>query len=279
MEGRGPWRQLVERGSPQRIALINKSAISTTPRVLLSCGSCAPDDNRQLHYEQGACVPVREWRTPTEQEAQLLFASPSAQAAPNRIAIIKIPDALIGILRSLTSQEINSCCGAREIGNPMQDLIVSYLRNVVTFDDHLMFHGLFATPSGRLTTTINPASGRHIGLHFDSWDSQFDFERAAAANRVTINVGTIQRSLLFVNLSLEEMMRLLEIESVPTTGQNGTALGRLFLRSFRSFPVARLLVQPGEAYIASTDFILHDGCTLDATETAWHLTIRGRFSF
>ena len=40
-----------------------------------------------------------------------------------------------------------------------------------------------------------------------------------------------------------------------------TILGRKFLRVFDDYPITRIRVKPGDAYIAPTENIVHDGCT------------------
>jgi hypothetical protein len=191
---------------------------------------------------------------------------------------LQVPQALTKILRSLSAEEIDTACGRRRADNPVQDLLLSYIEKVVDVAGDLTFHGLIGSLPNQPTVSFDPQGGKYIGLHLDSWESDSDEVRSAANNRIAINVGSVERSLLFVDQSIEDMKRLLCSSGIATEGRVGTELGRFFLRCFPTYPVYRLSVGPGEAYVAPTDFIMHDGCTLGVHEPSWHISIRGRFS-
>ena len=51
-----------------------------------------------------------------------------------------------------------------------------------------------------------------------------------------------------------------------------------FFKEFSSYPVIRIKLNPGEAYIAPTDNIIHDGSSLGQLRHDMNLTIRGLIS-
>lgn len=57
------------------------------------------------------------------------------------------------------------------------------------------------------------------------------------------------------------------------------AIGAAFMSTFPEDPIVRLRLRPGEAYIAPTENILHDGSSAEVIETNHYLSIRGRFDF
>jgi hypothetical protein len=51
-----------------------------------------------------------------------------------------------------------------------------------------------------------------------------------------------------------------------------------FMTLFPSYPVVRVRIHPGEAYVAPTENILHDGSSIDMNAMDITFSIRGRFS-
>jgi hypothetical protein len=113
------------------------------------------------------------------------------------------------------------------------------------------------------TTTINRANGHRLGLHFDSWDMLPLPARSASRYRVSVNVGTSDRTFLFVAMTAIEALQIAEQSGV--TPQNATTIFRTALRLRPQTQVFRLRVPPGWAYVAPTDNLAHDGSTLGAT--------------
>lgn len=59
-------------------------------------------------------------------------------------------------------------------------------------------------------------------------------------------------------------------------GIRSTPLIHAFLRKYPEYPVMRLAVMPGEAYIAPTENMIHDGTTECMTVADLQVTVRGR---
>jgi hypothetical protein len=57
------------------------------------------------------------------------------------------------------------------------------------------------------------------------------------------------------------------------------SIGAAFMSAFPDYPIVRLRLQPGDAYIAPTENILHDGNSSDVVEINHYLSVRGRFDF
>jgi hypothetical protein len=62
------------------------------------------------------------------------------------------------------------------------------------------------------------------------------------------------------------------------TGHSTQIIGA-FLAQNPDYPVTRVRVDPGEAYIAPTENIIHDGSSLGQRFSDVHVTIRGYFGF
>jgi len=116
-----------------------------------------------------------------------------------------------------------------------------------------LIHGLAIHPKGLPTVTIEPRTNRFIGLHIDSWDGFSLADRGRASNRVSVNVGTTPRYFLFVNQTLTTIADALDRSGAAIQSLTPTEIGRTFMSRFPEYPVVRLQVNPGEAYIAPTE--------------------------
>ena len=56
------------------------------------------------------------------------------------------------------------------------------------------------------------------------------------------------------------------------------SIRELFLSNYPDYPVIKIRVSPGEAYIAPTENMIHDGCTINKQFFDVIMTIRGNFN-
>jgi hypothetical protein len=220
-------------------------------------------------------VPLRPWRSPTSQEIRELVTLSKPHDIHRSVMIVRLSQELIQVLRQLTTEEINTIFGSLDINNDMQRLMLSYIEPVCTLDGIVAFHRLVPDRPNRLTVSYDHMQSAFNGLHVDSWDSPPGHDRNRSPNRISINVGTVERKLLFVNVTLDEMGQQIKEASPDVAMPCGTERGRLFFRMFPHYPVASLRLLPGEAYIAPTENMMHDGSSERIDDTTWQLTIRG----
>lgn len=122
--------------------------------------------------------------------------------------------------------------------------------------------------SGRSKNTArDEASNRYVGLHLDCFEELAVQERWRGRNRFRINLGCSPRYLQFLTLPIGDMLNLL-IESgkakkeITEWGKHSVMsnlVAREFMAVFPTTPVLRLEIMPGEAYIAPTENLVHDG--------------------
>jgi hypothetical protein len=132
---------------------------------------------------------------------------------------------------------------------------------------------------GLCTTTVDNERV-HIGLHVDNWYQQDLLTRADSPNRICINVSEEARYLLLMNVPLRMMFAMLageEDEVRLHPGMVGTPLALAFMQTFPDYPVLKLRIEPGEAYVAPTENLVHDGCTEGMTSWDLAVHILGRF--
>jgi len=114
----------------------------------------------------------------------------------------------------------------------------------------------------------------------DSWYRR-DFglsRREHAPNRVCVNLGLSDRFFLYLNIPIGEIYELIRNIGSPQENAYGASIVATdFMKSFPYYPVVRVRVRPGEAYVAPTENIAHDASSIDMKAMDITLSIRGRF--
>ncbi len=135
---------------------------------------------------------------------------------------------------------------------------------------------------GLPTSTLNIKSGLRPGLHVDSWDSGDwgtngrsgrGLGRANARNRIAINLGAEPRHFIFLDAALSRLATCIGIN--PTDDLRVGKLGREVLGGSPSPCLTLISLQPGEAYVAPTEDLLHDATTLGRDRIDISLTFLG----
>jgi hypothetical protein len=129
--------------------------------------------------------------------------------------------------------------------------------------------GLGRNPPCMATVTRDPRSDLLVGLHVDTFEA-YNEDGTSAGNRVSINIGQSPRYFLFVPYDFREIARRGDLSQA----------GSVVLRFFESRPAAavvRVRIDPGEAYIAPTESIIHDASSSDSCDLDLHVTALGCF--
>jgi hypothetical protein len=243
-------------------------------RIELSSGTLlagAPDTvnlRDGIVYEGGARVPREPWRRPTAEEAQRLITTEISHDLANSVAIVRVPIDLsrddCEVIRNVTPETLETA-------------LLRPLRRICELGEPLHCIGASENPPNLKTVTINRDVGRFNGLHVDNWDGLDLHSRHLAANRICINIGKSDRYFLFLPVSLMGMASLLATEMGPDweTPRRYTVIGRQFMERFPDMPVVRCRLGPGEAYIAPTENLVHDGSSIGQSEIDEQFTIRG----
>jgi hypothetical protein len=252
------------------------NAEESSSRCSLSTGTTLSESSR---YMNSALVPREPWRPPTRDELTLLVASGRDAHRNNCVAIVELDMNITQPLRDFAASKSQFADRIE-----FQDRLVGASQNLleelrVRFKcENPIFHGLAVHPKGLQTVTIEPKTNQFIGLHVDSWDGFGLTDRDRASNRISVNVGTTPRYFLFVNQTLTTIATALDRSGAAIQSLTPTEVGRTFMRRFPEYPVVRLQVNPGEAYIAPTENVIHDGSTAESGGTTKHVTLRGAFA-
>jgi hypothetical protein len=268
------WRGLYARANSGVTIYIAPSCKDAVSRIELSSGTRVADasessgHNQAAAYEDGARLPREPWRSPTDKEAESLIAAEIPKNMANAIAILKLP-------RELTD---DFCQAIRNTDNDtLATDLLRKLAKICELGKSVHCIGVNENRADLKTVTINRAINRFIGLHVDNWDRLELHALHLSTNRICINIGNSDRYFLFVPISLMDMAGLLTEDIGPhwQAPRRHTDLGRQFLARFPEVPTVRCRLAPGEAYIAPTENLMHDGSSLGQTETDEQYTIRG----
>jgi hypothetical protein len=267
------WLSLYARANSAVTIYVAPSCKDAVGRIELSSGTRVADSSETstlVHgaaYEEGARLPREPWRPPTPQEAERLLASELPRDMANAIAIVRLPgefsDELREAIRNVSDETLET------------DLLQP-LRKICELGEPVHCIGVNANPANLKTVTINRDINRFNGLHVDNWDRIDLNSRHLASNRICINIGKGDRYFMFLPVSLMDMASLLAKEMGPHWKPPGryTAIGRQFMERFPAVPAVRCWLAPGEAYIAPTENLVHDGSSLGQSEVDEQFTIR-----
>jgi hypothetical protein len=117
------------------------------------------------------------------------------------------------------------------------------------------------SPSGQATTTIDPATGRRIGIHLDNFD-KLPLTQRTASRRLGLNLGPGVRHLLVGNIDILDICQaagLRHPRHYPHTDDI-----RRHVADGRALRLLRLRLNPGDGYIAPAELLPDDGSTLTA---------------
>lgn len=248
-------------------------------RVHLSRGICqaATVDPNAPHYVGDARAPVPHWRPVTQVERSILWSNDAPQTHRG-----------VGIARLLGPQLIQLFAKRGDIfdrpddrdtlKHPLIGLLLNIIQKAGLITKHVYSARIGRDHPGLITMTRAVDQDARIGLHFDRWDNLSVDELEASSNRISINLGPSDRYFIFLNQTAAGMAAILEREGLRVA-RDVRAIGLAFMSAFPDYPIVKIRLRPGDAYIAPTENILHDGTSFEVVETNHYLSLRGRFNF
>ncbi|MCG9891963.1 MAG: radical SAM protein [Thermosynechococcaceae cyanobacterium MS004] len=282
-------------------------------RILLSQGTAGatecPVDG--LRYHPGARVPQAPWRSPTVEEQRILVDFEN-NALDLAITVLKIPDYILEPLRAylagfgiqdrwnpnpseqqfLNRHPLDRQPLDRQLtqglplngqlsAHPMMREIHHYLQ--AHFEDYRpSIFTLYSAPPNLKTLTKNDnqeqqrAKMTYLGLHLDSWDQSANLP---PQRRFCLNLGKEDRHFLFINLPWPALLNAVGVTSDRQVSAMSRTLfsGHAFMKRYPEYPVVKLRIAPGEAYIAPTGHLIHDGTSEDKQYPDVTLHVLGAF--
>jgi|JI9StandDraft_1071089.scaffolds.fasta_scaffold02364_7 hypothetical protein len=253
--------------------------INWEDRVLLSSGTeqaSVSTDRASTPYCRDAIVPQLPWRKLTDVEQQILFSSQLENSSNLYVTILSIPPKILGHLNELSNVKEH-----RTLDDILQkdqvkkgiSLIQEHIETFRLQSADLTKYGIGWNAPNQMTVTVGNRDCR-VGLHIDN-------PRGSSLHRILINLGSEPHYFLFINLSIQQLYSLVfKIDGNLVSETSGSSrIGRAFMQRFPNYPVVKLRVEPGEAYIAPTEHITHDGCTEGTNSLDVFFTMRAIFDY
>jgi hypothetical protein len=268
--------------------------IDLTKRISLSLGTEEPSVESKASYSKEAVLPVDKWRKPTGEELELLTECKNKDLqkceVSSTIFLFRVPESISLLINQLPFSDVYSKDDYEIIHlHSRYDLVIQEVADALapfSLDSQAISpRGVYINQANLRTTTSEPCENSpnncFTGLHLDSWYPRPLIERHLSRNRICINLGQDTRFFLFVNLTLVEMYEKLgfPLKESERFFHFGSGIGHAFLKRFPNYPVVRIKLDPGEAYIAPTEFMIHDGSSIGSSHPDITLTYLGYFRF
>lgn len=136
--------------------------------------------------------------------------------------------------------------------------------------DHLHRPGIHqlgkASSSAKLLTTTPDHRDRQlIGLHLDNWDKLDYATKHTGRRRLCVNLGPGTRYILLGDMDAQTICRAVRTDFVTCYPHTDDL--RSYVALGLPLQCLRIRLDPGEGYIAPTEFLPHDGSTEDQDES------------
>jgi len=135
---------------------------------------------------------------------------------------------------------------------------------------------------GTRSTGKDFQTNRRVGLHIDNHDRLLLANRSDAVRLLALNCGSEDRYFLFLDLpvsGLLEHMGMNPFSGPEDPRRASDDLKTAFLRDHSGYPVKRVRIPPGCAYIATPQDLIHDGAGSSATAPDIAFLMLGRYRF
>lgn len=245
---------MLRKASPIRIVPVNFRG-AEMPTVLASGGVIAARDTIwESGYLDHAYLPKPDWRLLSIDERSNLFQAHSSQIKAEVCVVNVRGERYSKLAEDVARRGVHTGTDART-EQLFRETIEAYV-------DVEQYHylGIETTLDSAPTLTWD-TDGRRTGLHVDSWSGAAIADRASAVNRMCLNVGAGDRFLLLINEGIDTVR-----EKLAAAGrldepyrENVTTLAVCYLELAPRTEVLAVRIRPGEAYIAPTEYVIHDG--------------------
>ncbi|MCF4119961.1 hypothetical protein L1785_03120 [Antribacter sp. KLBMP9083] len=213
-----------------------------TTTVRLTVGDDGWDDG----WDDGAIVPTDQWQPLGTADAELSRANDDA--APSTVI-----ELVSGLLDHVIAH--STIAETPDVLDPLSG------RHPATFV------GFTDSDPGKRTTTTDWSTDRRIGVHLDNFDRLPVADRTLARRRLGINLGPGTRWLLVATTDVLDICQTLGTDD-PGHYPHTDDLRRYVAdgHPLRLLRLLRIRLDPGDAYIAPTELLPHDGSTLGASD-------------
>ncbi|RKS68160.1 hypothetical protein BZB76_6408 [Actinomadura pelletieri DSM 43383] len=238
----------------------------TQDRVEISSGVRPLDGAASQPAAPGAVVARDDWRPLRPDEAAVLFPGEPVSLASS----VSVTDFGEDMVKEAHERLLPGVGAGTDTGHDQQAALRDFQEKILG----LLYErqGLVPESLGavdvvvhrpdQLSTGFNEGLNGYMGLHIDSHQRLPFAQCAGAMTLCSVNVGFTDRYLNFVNLPVRNLLAMLAERGEPVP-ESSIALKDTFFRLFPEYPVLRVRLAPGQAYLCNTQNTIHDGATND----------------
>jgi hypothetical protein len=255
-----------------------------TPRIYVTQGveDAAARVVNGMPYRAESIVPRGPWRRATEDEERGLVTAEPSRGSGVTIDVVRVSDAFLAPFRALgldRTPSLEACKAVLRTAAYAQAVAdaTPELFDLVESPEGLKVLGTCVQHGGLWSTTTHvdaDGSESFSGLHVDDWDRLEHGRRRDSRRQMCVNLGSEDRFFVFAPATVDE----LDVARAHfATGDIYLGVGRALFASSPEARVCKVRVRPGEAYIAPTDNLVHDGTTVGNGAIDVNFSIRGHF--
>ncbi|MDF2192587.1 hypothetical protein [Paraflavitalea sp. CAU 1676] len=269
------------------IQLYIADSIRQDTEVALNSG-VMPATNDQApagaYYRPGSYIPVNDW-VATGYEYRSHFDAGSSTFF-NTVGLYSLPDNVIDLIQQLGIEQIgvkdrllDLFKEKADLVNRLSEQLFPVINRHVVAETELyklasMLPGLYTTGSRK----DEEGYIQFLGLHLDSSKGITLDKAESSKNRLCINITHEPRYLIFLDLSVKDILRMVQEKDPLEKGVSQFTLPDVFFRHYPTYPLVRIKQPAYSYYIAPTDNCVHDGSTMNRTTVDVTLTYLGYFN-
>jgi hypothetical protein len=248
-------------------------------RIEVSYGTCSVTSD---NYERGSIVPKSPWRSAPNSEFSLL-ARTDIPGPGEIVRVVRFPDKILTsfheLLRKIdyTDRLAVGCVVGAAKGRKIYREFCEYFETLRQLyhqqGEHFGAGGICIKEKDLLSVTTQPGTSTFIGLHVDNYYGYQMGGLRSAPVRICGNLGFDDRFFLFCPVSMDRVWEIVRMEPDVEASFGPTRIARNYLAMHPEIEIVRLRVRPGEAYIAPTENLIHDGSSFGsvAADIACHV--------
>jgi len=228
-------------------------------------------------YFSDAYIPCGPWRNPNQSDIDKLSSINKKTNLFNTVKVFSVPVEILKPFKLLDLRAVSnesdyytrmrSVAGKQAVNNA-----IDYVRTLAMTDDTIETMAIYNRP-GLYSSARDNIQEYYLGLHIDRMLCETITDDSDNFNLLSINLGSGDRYFFYINITLQNLINL--TESTENISYRG--LVRRFFQLYPNYPVIRLTISPGDAYIAPAKSMIHDGIG-PKTEHDLHLMFRGYFN-
>lgn len=253
-------------------------------QIQLNTGVVKAISNNDFVYNEPSYLPNNIWRDISETEKMILINSKSTNTIDKSIRIGNIAEPLkelfveLGLNSTQSVEEVVSTLKSKEELIKNINLEINDYLKEISLDGIFKFHKITRALPNQTTVTCHRVEDKliYIGMHIDRSKQFSPYTAYQSGNRISINLSNEDRALLYINLSLRQIVNLLKQKNITNVTTDNIV--ELFFKNYSNYPVVKLILKPYQYYIAPTDNFIHDASTLGNKGIDVTIVYTGKFS-